>query len=261
MKSPSKAAHSALRLLLGDLTGFPPDARILRFVMAEMERGRLYTLPLGGEVDRNALLGKDIDFQRLKFDRTSFLIHFNVTDEGYNPANPDVSHTTTRLALVQDLADPRLLKAWRELFGPSASDLSADSLLVVPINRVSAPGIPVGGPGNRGWALSWTAAHIHRAGPTGKIESRLLPTGVHLQTTLAIQSIAIGDLGRRLEATFRERGTIDTELARETMLEVTATLDLGLAMANQTANLRRSANVDGDTWQAGKGPRAAPKAH
>ena len=64
-----------------------------------------------------------------------------------------------------------------------------------------------------------------------------------------------------MHAAFSRDGALDNEFARETMLETTAALDFGLALSNKTANLRRSPTVEGDTWLAGKGPRAAPKAH
>lgn len=264
MKSPTHQSLAALRLLARDYLLAPEtaaDAQILRFVIAELERARSYLLPLGGEVDRNGLLAAPLDMAQLRFDRTSFALHFSVTDQGYDPTLGHVGHTTTRLALIQDLSEPRLHRAWTQLLVNTDWEVFPDSLLILPINRIHHPGIPLGEPGNRGWTMTWAAAHLRRHGVSGRYETINSPAGPLLATTLPIHPIPLGHLGQQMYAAFSLDGALDNEFARETMLETTAALDFGLALSNKTANLRRSPTVEGDTWLAGKGPRAAPKAH
>lgn len=264
MKSATQQSLAALRHLLGDYlrsNQTASDASILRFVIGELERARTFLLPLGGEVDRQRLIADSLDLTHLRFERPSFALTFSVTDQGYDGSLQHVGHTTTRLALVQDLSDGRLHRAWKQLLVDSGCEVFQDSLLIVPINRIQHPDIALGEPGNHGWTMTWAAAHLRRQGVAGHYKIVSSRSGALLATTLPILPLPLGRLGQQAFASFSDAGALDNEFARETMLETTAALDFAFALANNTAHLRRSPTAGGDTWLAGKGPRTAPKPH
>lgn len=262
MKSPTKPALDALKLLANDFRdALPDDAAILKLVVAELSRAPVYLLPKGGEVDRNALLGSTLPLERLRFPHSSLALQFFADDTGYNPSETHIVPLTSRMALVQDLSDARLHDAWTRVLDPFQPNLSPDSLLILPINAIRAPGAAKDSPGNRGWMLGWCLAHLKLSGESGAYQI----VGAHplpmIKTTVPWLCIPMGILGVQELATYRDSGTVDNEFARETMLECAAALDLALAVANNTAQLRRSPTVEGNAWLAGKGPRAAPKPH
>lgn len=261
MKPLANKAVPVLERHLLDLDGAPEtvtDVRVLRYVIQQLKTARQYILPVGGAVIREQMAAEQlIRPADIEFERSSFIIQFMTTEGGYDPAVTYTVPIGMRLALVQDLSDHKLLTRWRELLQGSQHDLHPDEFLVIPVNRMHAPGAREGVPGNRGWILSWALASLRRSAPIATLSVQPSPSGPIEISDLDVRFSTLGFIGECTAAEFSKAGVLITEYTRETMLEMTAAVDLGTAMSRGLADLRRAPITPGDIWYAGRGPRSA----
>lgn len=261
MKPLAFKAVPLLERYLLDLDGAPEtvtDVRVLRYVIQQLKTARQYILPVGGTVIREQMAAEQmIRPADIQFERSSFIIQFMATEGGYDPAVTYTVPMGMRLALVQDLSDQKLLTRWRELLQGAEYDVHPDEFLVIPINRMQAPDVPAGGPFNRGWILSWAMASLRRSAPIAELKVQSSPSGPIEISDLDVRFTTLGFVGKCTAAEFTEAGVLLPEYTRETMMEMTAAVDLGTAMSRGRAELRRAPITPGDIWYAGRGPRSA----
>lgn len=260
-------AHEAAAVLLRNAremeeirSDLSTDIEINAFVGRELTRVPNYLLPLGGEIQRQTLLSSpELLLTDIKLPATSFTIEFNVSESGFQIEDTPrhVLPSFVRLALVQQLTDPRLFRIWEPLIAgalPKGEVLSPDSLLVVTVSRVSDPGAEFT-IANHGWILGWAGALIDLQQAPFRIYEQQTPQGAYLANTMDITPVTMGYIGDQTLGRMLETVDVQHELAREYALEVIAAIDLGFAHANGKADLRRDPSGDRHLWRAGKGPR------